>query len=196
MGSDISISAPKPSLRLEQQQSTRRKLVEAAYDVFSENGYEDATVLSIARRAGASRATFYLHFNTKAEVLAAAWEDLQQPKMLALFAELNAIDSRAQTAITDWLNRMLTLWEEDFNFTIASNQAIAHDTNLAHAWLSGVKAYFAVIPDFAARMTCGPDRAELRFIFLCAQLDRVAFHWMMSREMFKREVIIAELASC
>src|SRR5262245_18716086 len=56
------------SLREEQKLLTKRKLVDAARDVFSEQGYSATTVDDIITRAGASRGTFYLYFSTKAEV--------------------------------------------------------------------------------------------------------------------------------
>ena len=45
--------------------------MEVAQQLFTAQGYPDTTVDDIARTAGASRATFYLHFKSKAELMGA-----------------------------------------------------------------------------------------------------------------------------
>ena len=45
--------------------------MESARQVFVTRGFPDATVDDIAREAGASRATFYLHFRSKVDIAAA-----------------------------------------------------------------------------------------------------------------------------
>jgi AcrR family transcriptional regulator len=60
----------RPSLREEQKQRTRDRLLDAAFEVFREVGFRAATVDEIMRRAGANRATFYLHFTDKIDIAA------------------------------------------------------------------------------------------------------------------------------
>jgi AcrR family transcriptional regulator len=54
--------APPPEVRLPLQ---RQRLLRAAAEEFAERGYAAASVASIARRAGMSKATFYAHFSNK-----------------------------------------------------------------------------------------------------------------------------------
>ena len=54
---------------LTKQQRTRRRLLGFAVELFAENGYETTTASEIASAAGVSRATFFLHFPTKAALL-------------------------------------------------------------------------------------------------------------------------------
>jgi AcrR family transcriptional regulator len=56
-------------MRAAQREFTRTRLVDAAIEVFAEKGYARTTVDDIAERAGATRATFYLHFKSKSDVL-------------------------------------------------------------------------------------------------------------------------------
>jgi AcrR family transcriptional regulator len=47
----------------------RDRLLRAALDLFAEQGYDDTTVIEIARRAGLTKSTFFRHFRDKREVL-------------------------------------------------------------------------------------------------------------------------------
>lgn len=60
---------PRGRMRAAQREFTRTRLVDAAVAVFAERGYARATVDEIAERAGATRATFYLHFKAKSDLL-------------------------------------------------------------------------------------------------------------------------------
>lgn len=49
----------------------REKIIDAAFDVFGEMGYEKATIAQIIQRAGSSKGGFYHHFKSKEDVLEA-----------------------------------------------------------------------------------------------------------------------------
>jgi len=54
----------------------RDRLVVAAVDLFTEQGYDATTVTQIAERAGVTKSTFFRHFPDKREVLVAGQETL------------------------------------------------------------------------------------------------------------------------
>lgn len=54
----------------------RERLVIAAVDLFTEQGYDATTVAQIAERAGVTKSTFFRHFPDKREVLVAGQEIL------------------------------------------------------------------------------------------------------------------------
>ncbi len=56
----------------------RERLVVAAVDLFTEQGYDATTVAQIAERAGMTRSTFFRHFTDKREVLVAGQETLSR----------------------------------------------------------------------------------------------------------------------
>jgi AcrR family transcriptional regulator len=56
----------------------KQRLVVAAVDLFTEQGYDATTVAQIAERAGVTRSTFFRHFSDKREVLVAGQETLSQ----------------------------------------------------------------------------------------------------------------------
>ncbi|GAA3529839.1 TetR/AcrR family transcriptional regulator [Amycolatopsis ultiminotia] len=56
----------------------RERLVMAAVDLFTEQGYDATTVAQIAERAGVTKSTFFRHFPDKREVLVAGQETLSR----------------------------------------------------------------------------------------------------------------------
>ena len=56
----------------------RERLVVAAADLFTEQGYDATTVAQIAKRAGTTKSTFFRYFPDKREVLVAGQETLSR----------------------------------------------------------------------------------------------------------------------
>jgi AcrR family transcriptional regulator len=54
----------------------RQRLVSAALDLFTEQGYDNTTVAQIAERAGLTKSTFFRYFPDKREVLVAGQDTL------------------------------------------------------------------------------------------------------------------------
>jgi AcrR family transcriptional regulator len=54
----------------------RQRMVLAAVDLFTEQGYDATTVAQIAERAGVTKSTFFRHFSDKRELLVAGQEVL------------------------------------------------------------------------------------------------------------------------
>lgn len=55
-----------------------QRLVLAAVDLFTEQGYDATTVAQIAQRAGVTKSTFFRHFSDKRELLVAGQETLSR----------------------------------------------------------------------------------------------------------------------
>ncbi|HET6502021.1 MAG TPA: helix-turn-helix domain-containing protein [Amycolatopsis sp.] len=60
------------------QPGARERLVVAAVDLFTEQGYDTTTVAQIAERAGVTKSTFFRHFSDKREVLVAGQATLSR----------------------------------------------------------------------------------------------------------------------
>ena len=56
----------------------RERIVLAAVDLFTEQGYDATTVAQIAERAGVTKSTFFRHFPDKRELLVAGQETLSR----------------------------------------------------------------------------------------------------------------------
>ena len=91
----------------------RQRLVAAAVDLFTEQGYDATTVAQIAQRAGVTRSTFFRHFSDKREVLVAGQEALS-----VLLAQGIAEAPEGATtleAVASGLTRAATVWDEPAN---------------------------------------------------------------------------------
>ena len=66
---------PAGTRREQSKAQTRRMILEAAYELFEENGYEQTTMRTLAARAGVGLGTIFKHFPDKSSLLLAAFTD-------------------------------------------------------------------------------------------------------------------------
>ena len=103
-------SAPRGRLRAAQREQTRERIVDAAIDAFAARGYARTTVDEIAEIAGTTRATFYLHFKSKADVLpelvarsAGHFDHLyQQLAVVSTEADVETVQCWIESAMRSW----------------------------------------------------------------------------------------------
>lgn len=76
---------------------TRARIVEAARDVFAEDGFHRAAVDEVARRADVARATVYYQFGSKLGLVEAVLDDIErrgeQDRVVAAVALPDAVDA-------------------------------------------------------------------------------------------------------
>src|ERR1700683_2436353 len=78
--------------------NARGRLMQAAFALYGERGFEQTTVAEIAERAGLTERTFFRYFADKREVLFAGAEEFEQHFITALDAvprQSSAIDAAA-----------------------------------------------------------------------------------------------------
>ncbi|MCF2531101.1 TetR/AcrR family transcriptional regulator [Yinghuangia soli] len=135
-------AVPASDLRAQHKQLTRRRLLAAAVDVFEEKGYEAATIDDVVARAGAARATFYLHFSGKADIVAELaariWRDTE-----SMFVEFGTLPDWSHATIRGWLTRYvdadgnkkaLKVFAEHLPHTLRE-QHLEHQQRFIHALL-------------------------------------------------------------
>lgn len=164
---------PVISLREEQKRLTRRRLLEAAQSVFSNSGYVNATVDDIVAGAGASRATFYLHFSSKLDVLfevsAAVTKDTAD--YYAALDEGLADGSRAalKAAVAD-----IVSWFEDHSGLMqAWGEAAMVEPEVARKGRQRMEEFFQAMPHLQGSWPASlQDHARLRLSLFFMQLER------------------------
>ena len=87
---------------------TRRRLIDAAADLFVTQGYRKTSIDEIARRAGIGKGTVYLHFTTKVDLLiaAVAREKLQS---IDLAADVYTVGASARDRLRAWVRAALLM---------------------------------------------------------------------------------------
>jgi len=96
----------------ERSADTRRRLLDAAADVFAEDGFRNATIQRICRRARANIAAAHYHFGGKAGLYAAVFEYAEQQRALHEGPPLDGSpgtppEQRLRAYVTAFLTRLL-----------------------------------------------------------------------------------------
>lgn len=100
------------TLREHQRAETRRLFIEAAAACFEERGYAGTSVDNIARAAGATRATFYLHFSGKADVINELLATVAEETLPVHTRLSDAVAIGTREALRQWLDSAFDFWVE------------------------------------------------------------------------------------
>jgi AcrR family transcriptional regulator len=181
-----------PDLRAQQKLYTRRRLLTAACAVFDEKGYQATTVDDIAAAAGAARATFYLHFTGKADVVAVLadeiWEDTR-----ARFAAFGDLPDWSHATIRTWLEDYLRGGEENRRALTVFTRQQPHTLRDQHR---------SHVEEFVTLVTRPPGRwahfsrpeARRRAYLLITQLEQFLPSWLDGRWENQRSAMLDTLA--
>jgi AcrR family transcriptional regulator len=77
-------------------EATRRRILDAAEEVFGEMGYHEASVSEITRRAGVAQGTFYIYFHSKRETFVELVEDIGERLRSATSAAIDGASNRIE----------------------------------------------------------------------------------------------------
>jgi len=182
------------SLRDEQKRLTRRRLIDGALAAFERKGYASTTIDDIVAEANASRATFYLHFRSKAEVVLVVTETLGR-RWRELFVELTSGGRLSRAQLHVWLDGMVQNYETNRASLDAMDQAAAIEPEVAAVRLASIRETVGVMAD-SIRRWYGDDEddARIRAALLLAQMDRFLQLWIVRGLPFERERAVAMLA--
>src|SRR5580658_2103632 len=77
MPGDLTGRQPAGTWQWGRTKQTQRALLDAARDVFTEQGFSNASIADVVERAGSSVGSLYHHFGGKNELFLALWQDHQ-----------------------------------------------------------------------------------------------------------------------
>ena len=95
----------------QQKEESRRRLIEAAEQVFNRVGYIVPTVDDIAQKAGVSRQTFYRHFDSKLAI-AMEYFERQNAKSMPLWLRIGEQDYTSPVVVSRWITMLFDYCEE------------------------------------------------------------------------------------
>jgi AcrR family transcriptional regulator len=186
---------PGLTVRDELRELTHQRLLSAAQTVFERDGYLGTTVGNITRAANVNRATFYLHFTDKADVLLAVLRT-NLADTPAYWREIDAaLVDGGRGELRSSLSNTLRWYEQHGRLLVPVREALATDHRLVEQ-TDGTFAGFAdEMSGYLARVQPDErDRAHLRLQLLIIQLDQIAFRLVVQhRQGMDREVTLDEL---
>lgn len=158
----------------------RRELMDAGLAVFTEHGVAAATVDQVTRAAGVAKGTFYLHFQSKEQLLAALQADFEHTMVVRIDRAVAALpETDWSTRLDAWLDAAL----DDYPAERAVHDVLFHHTpppqpsalpdderrdlpaSLADVLRGGAAAGVFDVPD-----------VELTALLLCGALHRTFDH--------------------
>jgi AcrR family transcriptional regulator len=160
------------SLRDEQRELTRRRLRDAALEVIARVGYPAATIEEIAATAGASRATFYLHFRSKADLIRELVQTM--PAREHIWQELGRMRDPTPADVRSWLGEVIATYDAQRLYFLAVEQAVAVEPELTEGYYRQVDHY---LQNAAGAFHEDLEDARLHLMLLWVQLSRFCFLW-------------------
>ncbi len=188
-------TSPTTTVREELREVTRQRLLSAAEAIFQRDGYSGTTVGRIATSANVSRATFYLHFTDKSDVL--------MTLMRANLAETpdywrevdTALVSGDRGALRASLRNTLNWYEQHSNLLRPVREALAANQHLAQKVDGNFAGFADEMSGYLSRVPPHErDRAHLRLQLLMIQLDQLAYRIVvLGQESIDRERMLDEV---
>ena len=167
------------TLRDEQKRQTRLKLLMTSREQFVSRGYAVVTIDDIASAVGCSRATFYLHFNSKMDVLQKIGAETMEQRATAIYADLDrTLETGSQAEFTAWVGRSLAWFEANKDILPAWDEALALEPDFKDVAKQAIYDLPMAMPSYLKRW--GADRqaeARLRIELLVSQLERFFTRW-------------------
>lgn len=187
-------SSKAGSVRSEYRAMTRQRLTEAAFAEFEAAGYAQCTIEDVVKRAGTSRATFYVHFSSKVELVEGMW-DMVRRTLIQLYRELARTEVRDQAMIADWLQRTFDFYAENRQRLLAIHEAIALENDLAEVYFERTgEVVDLVAPLIREDHVITDESARFRAALLTMQHERFCFFWILRGMPFDRDEAIRTLS--
>jgi AcrR family transcriptional regulator len=164
---------------------TRARLLDAAKEIFEENGFLEARISDIAERAGLSHGAFYHYFESKEQVfreIAEALDDrLSEPMESVIFAPGSSADPRERLFVA--LHRHLERYRDEARIMGVIEQMARYDEHVAALRSARSKRHREQIASSIRRMqprglldaTVDPEIAAAA---LASMVERFAEMWL------------------
>lgn len=134
------------------------EIIFAAVDEFIDNGYDGASMESIAARAGISKGGVYYHFKSKDEVLLAATKKMSEP-IIAIMKEAGAFPKVAD-GLRFFARSYLFLWLNDSRKMTFYAQTMAKALETPAIWQEFEKYTEGMLTFFSRLFARGIEQGE------------------------------------
>ena len=187
-----------PSRNPQEREDKRSRILEAAVQAFSQNGYHATRMSDIAKAADVADGTVYLYFAGKEELLSTIFEDRMSRFLQVGRAELARIDGALAK-----LRRVVELHLEDLGhnpeLTTVFQIELRHSSRFMELYSRGqLRDYFQLIAEILDE---GQREGEIRagldtwFATKCifGILDEAATNWVLSRKNYRLHTVVPKI---
>ncbi len=177
----------------EDAEQTRLKIIAAALELFSKNGYSNTTLAMIADEAGFSRGPIYWHFKNKDELYQAVLGFSQQP-LEKLITQSRSMAERPLEALEHFVSEWFRLLLEDrwhrqsfeillnkTEFTEQMADTLARERKLTRDIVTLLET---LIEAASPSSDPGTAKPHSRALFVYASLMGITHSWLFSPELF------------
>ncbi len=182
------------SLRAAQKRMTYELFLTKALELFGQKGYAATTVDDIAQAAGSTRATFYLHFSSKAEVMSALLQKVDTILTAADDPSLEeVVRSGSRELIRAWLDRKFSQWDEIKPYLTASFEAM-HEPDVVdqtEKWFESAVGQMTAGLDRAGRLSKNVRR--IRCVLAFGQLEYLSRRYFSAGWRIPRKICLEQL---
>ena len=163
-----------PNLRTEQKRHTRRALLDHARQLFVARGYPNVTIDDITRAVGCSRATFYLHFKNKMDVLASISAETIEYRAKEVYRDLDAVLLTGERVeFVAWVSRALDWFHRNREILPTWDQALAAEPEFQAIGRRAIRELTDAMPQYLDRWPSSQQgEARFRVELLVTQLER------------------------
>ena len=180
-------AAPKLTMRDRHRLMTREQILSSALEAFADRGYVAATIDDIVQRAGIGRATFYLHFDSKAAVL----HELRNTRM-TVWSQQDAPRGGAagRPSVRAFFEKVVDFYTSAPELYTALHQARAADPEFAAAHRETMEAN--VVEWVRTDAMPGATEAQLRLAIamMYTMVDSFMHLWLVDGWTLERDAAI------
>lgn len=169
-------------------------IIQAAVDVFLEDGYDGASMEAIAARAGLSKGGLYHHFSSKDEILLLANQKLNEP-VYELMVEAGR-KSSASEGLSWYIENYLEYWSghrREMVFYILSFAKLLDNPSLWEMYESYTENSIHFFQElFQKGIDSGefiPHSSYESALTLMAAVDGIVMYLMMDTDLERREIV-------
>lgn len=180
---------PMP-LRQQHKLMTKERIMEAGVRVFLERGYADATIDDIVAAASIGRATFYLHFKSKLEVMRALIRVVEQQNEV-LIEELRDIARPNREALEAWIRQFVEHWLVEADRFLVGLQALASEPELSDELQGGIRMAIEIVTRLIRKeRKLSPVEATLRAELLVYSLQQACRSLMSESSRYDVDLVV------
>ncbi|HAB06216.1 MAG TPA: TetR family transcriptional regulator, partial [Alcanivorax sp.] len=173
----------------EDAEQTRLKIIAAALELFSRNGYTNTTLAMIADSAGFSRGPIYWHFKSKDELYVAVLAYSQEP-LEQLIEQSRQLAGDPQAALEHFVGEWFRLllderwYRQSFEILLNKTELTAQMASTLKRERKLTRAMVQLLEELIAKAHADEGSARSLALLLYSSLMGITHTWLLSPKLF------------